>query len=360
MTDTRVKTTGGLITGGVDTHKDTHTVAAINAAGQFLGHATFPATAQGYRLLLAWLRAQGELAKVGIEGTGSYGCGLARYLTGAGVELVEVDRPDRKTRRNQGKSDPIDAEAAARAVLARTATGTPKTRTGPVEALRMIHLARASAVKARTAAMNALQQVLITAPEQLREQLRGLRGTKLVRAAAKLRPTTDLADPTQTTKRVLRQYAHRIQYLDDEIKTATENQAALVAQIAPGLLAQYGVGPETAAQLLITAGDNPDRLHNQASFAALCGTSPIPVSSGRTDRHRLNRGGDRQANRALYTITIVRLRYHQPTRSYAARSRTKGRTSKETIRCIKRYLARELLPHIRQALQPQNPTQPAT
>ncbi|MFC9695116.1 IS110 family transposase, partial [Kribbella sp. NPDC056951] len=343
MTDQQTNTTAttdrSVIIGGVDTHKDTHTVAAITSTGQFLGHATFPATGSGYRQLLAWLQGHGQLGQVGIEGTGSYGAGLARHLTTAGIDLVEVDRPDRKTRRTRGKSDPIDAEAAARAVLARTATGTPKTRTGPAEALRMIHTTRASALKARTAAMNAFQQLLITAPEPLRAQLRGLKGTKLVAAAAKLRPGTNLADPTQTAKRVLRRYAHRIHDLDDEIATSTHELTTLVTQTAPGLLAQFGVGPETAAQLLITAGDNPHRIHTEAAFAALCGTNPIPASSGRTHHHRLNRGGDRQANRALYIITIVRLAHHPTTRDYAHRSTTKGRSKTQTIRCLKRYIA---------------------
>jgi transposase len=356
--------------GGVDTHADTHTVAAVDAAGRLLGHAAFPATNAGYRLLLAWLRAQagpsGEVEEVGVEGTGSYGAGLARYLTGHGVVVLEVDRPDRRTRRRRGKSDPIDAEAAARAVLAGVAAGTPKTRDG-VEAIRVLRVARRGAVKARTAALNALTQTVICAPEPLRARLAGLRGAKLVNACAALRPTRDrrgpdrrgpaeLADPVQATKLALRRLAQRCRHLDTEIADADTDLKALITQAAPALLDQFGVGTEVAGQLLVTAGDNPDRLHNDAAFAALCGTSPVPASSGRTDRHRLNRGGDRHANAALYTVVLARLRHHQPTRDYATRRRAQGLTSKEIIRCLKRYVARELLPLIRHALQP--PTMP--
>jgi transposase len=368
MTDPRVVEVVRIF-GGVDTHADTHTVAAVDAAGQLLGHATFAATVAGYRRLLAWLRGQagpdGEVAKVGVEGTGSYGAGLARFLTAEGVGVVEVDRPDRRTRRRRGKSDPIDAEAAARAVLAGVAAGTPKTRDGIVEAIRVLRVARRGAVKARTAALNTLAQTVICAPEPLRTKLAGLRGAKLVDACAALRPTHNpthnrgdraepakLADPIQATKLALRRLAQRCRHLDTEITDADTDLKTLIQQAAPALLDQFGVGIEVAGQLLVTAGDNPDRLHTDAAFAALCGTSPVPASSGRTDRHRLNRGGDRHANAALYTVVITRLRYHQPTRDYAARRRAQGLTSKETIRCLKRYVARELLPLIRAALEP--------
>lgn len=350
------------IFGGVDTHVDTHTVSAVDAAGRLLGHAVFPATVVGYRRLLVWLRAQAgpggvrsEVAKVGVEGTGSYGAGLARFLTAEGVAVVEVDRPDRRTRRRRGKSDPIDAEAAARAVLAGVAAGTPKTRDGIVEAIRVLRVARRGAIKARTAALNALVQTVICAPEPLRARLTELRGAKLIDACAALRPTHDpaeLADAAQATKLALRRLAQRCRHLDTEIAEADTDLKALIQQAAPALLDQFGVGTEVAGQLLVTAGDNPDRLHSDAAFAALCGTSPVPASSGRTDRHRLNRGGDRHANAALYTVVMVRLRYHQPTRDYAARRRAQGLTNKEIIRCLKRYAARELLPHIRHTLEP--------
>ncbi len=340
------------ITGGVDTHADTHTVAACDALGRLLGHQTFPATPSGYRQVLAWLRGHGELVAVGVEGTGSYGAGLARFLSGAGVRVLEVDRPDRRARRRHGKSDPVDAEAAARAVQAETATGTPKSRTGPVEAIRCLRVARRGAIKARTATINALHQVLISAPDAVRQRLAPLRGKALVAAAAQLRPRPDLRDPEQATKTTLRRLARRCLYLDSEIAEADAELVQLLRATAPRLLEQVGVGPEVAAQLLVTAGDNSTRLSNDAAFAALCGVSPVPVSSGRTDRHRLNRGGDRHANSALYTVVLVRMRHHQPTRDYVTRRRAQGLSTKEIMRCLKRYVARELLPLIHEALQP--------
>ena len=346
-----------LVIGGVDTHADSHTAAVIDGVGQMLGVEQFPATRAGYRSLLAWLRRHGAVARVGVEGTGSYGAGLARYLAAAGVEVIEVDRPDRRTRRRRGKSDPIDAEAAARAVLAGTAAGTPKTRTGPVEAIRVLRAARRGAVKARTAALNALQQMLVTAPEPLRTQLAALPSGALVSTAATLTVTGDLADPTAATRQALRRLARRCQHLTAEITGADAELRTLIARTAPSLLAQYGVGPEVAGQLLVTAGDNPARLRSEASFAALCGVAPVPASSGRTDRHRLNRGGDRAANAALYTVVMVRMQRHEPTRTYVKRRQAQGLTTPEIMRCLKRYAARELLPHILTALGPaQRPT----
>lgn len=349
----------GLVIGGVDTHADSHTATVIDGAGRLLDCQQFPAGPAGYASLLAWMRGHGELARAGVEGTGSYGAGLARYLTGAGVEVIEVDRPDRRNRRRRGKSDPIDAEAAARAVLAGTASGTPKTRTGPVEAIRALRVARHGAIKARTAAINALRQLILTGPEPLRAQLAGLPGRTLISAAAGLQVTGGLHDPAQATRQALRRLGRRCQHLTEEITEADAELRTLTAATAPSLLAQHGVGPQTAGQLLVTAGDNPTRLRSEASFAALCGVSPLPASSGRTDRHRLNRGGDRAANSALYTIVMVRLQHHEPTKRYAERRRAQGLTNPEIMRCLKRYAARELLPHILKALQPaETPPQP--
>lgn len=349
-TITTVDEVSGEITGGVDTHADTHTVAALDQLGRLLGHATFRATARGFAELLSWLQGHGRIAAVGIEGTGSYGAGLARYLTTQGVTLVEVDRPDRRARRKHGKSDPADAIAAARAVQAGTATGTPKTHDGVVESIRALRVARSGAVKARTAAINAIRQTIITAPTDLREQLTGLGRADLVTACARLRPTSDLSDPTQGIKTSLRRLARRCQHLTEEITEADRELSALITTTAPALVDRVGVGTEVAGQLLITAGDNPERLKSEAAFASLCGVSPIPASSGRTDRHRLNRGGDRAANSALYTVVMVRMRYHQPTRDYVTRRTQQGLTKREIIRCLKRYVARELLPLIREAL----------
>ena len=208
-------------------------------------------------------------------------------------------------------------------------------------------------MKARTAALNTLVQTVVTAPESLHTRLAGLRGAKLVQAAAALGPSSDLGDPAQATKLALRRLAQRCHHLDAEIAAANADLHTLIAATAPGLLDQYGVGVDVDGQLLVTAGDNPDRMHSEASFAALFGTSPVPVSSGRTDRHRLNRGADRHANSALYTVALVRMSHHPATRDHVTPSRTQGRTTKETIGCLKRHVARELPPHIRQALTPQ-------
>ena len=329
------------VTGGVDTHLDTHTVAALDQVGGLLGCATFPATSAGYAALLAWLRSHGPLGRVGVEGTGSYGAGLARFLSGAEITVIEVSRPNRADRRARGKSDPLDAESAARAVLAGTATAQPKTRAGIVEAIRALHTTRRGAVKARTAAINQFAGLLVSAPEPLRAQLQPLPAAQRLATAAAFRPG-DLTDPTQATKRALQRLARRISNLDTEIADADADLADLTARAAPQLRAELGVGPDTAAQLLVTAGDNPDRLATAASFAAICGTSPVPASSGKTTRHRLNRGGDRQANRALHMILLTRLRQDPETRAYLQRSIDRGKTKRDAMRALKRYLTRRL------------------
>jgi transposase len=332
------------VIGGVDTHSAAHHAAAVDAAtGRLLGDREFPATAAGYARLLAWLQSLGQVAAVGVEGTGSYGAGLFRHLDGAGVAVIEVSRPNRQARRFQGKSDPIDAIAAARAVLAGTATTIPKPRDGKVEAIRMIRATRRSAVKARRAAINQMHGLLWGAPEPLRDKLRGYRRAALVTRCAALRPDPARAsDPAVTAALMLRRLARRIAALDAEITDASNQLATLIQATAPALLAIFGAGTEAAAQLLTTAGQNPHRLHSEAALARLCGTAPIPASSGTTTRHRLHRGGDRQANAAIHMIVISRLRWHQPTRAYLARRTTEGKTRKEIIRCLKRALIREL------------------
>lgn len=345
-----LETTTISVTGGIDTHGDTHTAAAVDHLGRLLGHQRFPATLRGYKDLLAWLTRWGTLALVGMEGTGSYGAGLARHLRAEGVRLVEVDRPDRRARRKHGKSDPVDAIAAARAAQAGVATGVPKTRDGVVEAIRAIRVARRSAIKARVAAGNSLKQMVVTAPAALREHLTGTSIEALVATCARLRPGDDLTDPYQATKVAMRRLARRHQLLGEEIAEADTDLAVLVQSVAPRLLERPGVGLQTASQLLVTAGDNPDRLRSDASFAALCGASPISASSGRTNRHRLNRGGDRDANCALHYVVLNRMKYHQPTKDYLTRRRTQGLSNREIMRCLKRYLVRELLPLIQEAL----------
>jgi transposase len=345
--------TSTVVIGGVDTHADTHTLVAIDVQGRLLGRTSVPATAAGNRRALSWLTTHGLVDRVGVEGTGSYGAQLARYLTAQDVDVVEVDRPDRKQRREQGKSDPLDAEAAARAVLAGTATTTPKTRTGPVESLRALKATKRAAMKAMVAARSALVQMVITAPQPVRDQLAGLTGTTRVKACARLRPDrTRLHQPEQAVKLALRRTALRCLALTEEIAELDTEIEALVKQVAPRLLDHFGVGPDTASQLLITAGDNPERIRSEASFAALCGVSPLPASSGRTDRHRLNRSGDRHANEALWRITMVRLGHDDRTKAYRARRSEQNLSKAEIIRCLKRYLVRELLPTIRTALEP--------
>lgn len=331
------------VIGGVDTHADTHTVAAIDAIGRVLGTASFPATATGYQQLLAWLQGFGLLRVVGIEGTGAYGAGLARLLRSHDIALVEIDRPDRKTRRFAGKSDPIDAVAAAQAALSGRQDGTPKTRDGAVEALRSLRVARRALVDHRADLQRRIKTLLITAPEPLRASMHGLGNSELVERCAALRPDpARLHEPTTATKYALRTLARRHRELTVEIDALNTRIQPVVTAICPALLELPGIGPDNAGQLLVTAGDNPQRLHSEAAFAMLCGAAPIPASSGRTTRHRLNRGGDRQANCALWRIALVRLRHDPRTRAYAARRTTEGRSKKEILRCLKRTIAREV------------------
>lgn len=329
----------------MDTHQDTHTAAATDLTGRRLGARQFPATAAGYRQLLAWLRSFGVVVIVGVEGTGTYGAGLARYLAGETVTMVEVDRPDRKTRRFAGKSDPLDAEAAARAALAQVRTGVPKDRSGQVEALRNLRVARRSAVDQRADCQRQIKSLVVTAPESLRAQLRGLTVARLVKTCAGLRPDPARAgDPEQAAKTALRSLARRHLTLTVEIGALDAVIEPLVAQINPDLVACVGVGPDVAGQLLVTAGQNADRLHSEAAFAMLCGVAPIPASSGKTHRYRLNRGGDRQANAALHRAAISRIRWDTRTQAYLERRTKEGLSKKDIIRCLKRIIARELYP----------------
>lgn len=338
----RMTSTTGPVTGGVDTHSQTHHAAVIDQVGRPLSDCEFPVTPAGYRALLGWLRGHGELERVGVEGTGAYGAALARHLRAEGVTVMEVNRPDRQTRAAVGKSDPLDAYAAARAALAGTAAGIPKTRDGAVEAIRALRVARRSAVKARTQATNQLKALLLTGPADLREKLRHLNTRDLIDTCTRLRPSGPLADPEQATKLALRRLARRHQYLSEEILAADVELRALVSSTAPRLLTLCGVGVEVAGQLLCTAGDNPHRLHSEAAFAHLCGVAPIPASSGKTHRHRLNRSGDRAANTALYTVVLSRMRCDPRTSRYLERRTKEGLSKPEIIRCLKRYLAREI------------------
>ncbi|MFE1318706.1 IS110 family transposase [Kitasatospora phosalacinea] len=330
------------VTSGVDTHGLTHHAAVIDRLGRHLADREFPATVHGYRDLLDWMRSHGTPSAVGVEGSGAYGAELARVLTAAGIAVVDVDRPDRKVRRLRGKSDPVDAYAAATAVASGRATGVPKSRDGSVEAVRVLRVARRSAVKARTQATNQIRGLLVSAPATLREQVAALNRTALIRTLARLRPGSDLSTPLAATKAALRRLARRHQVLDEEIAELDAEIGPLVRQAAPELLALFGVGPETAGQLLASAGDNPQRMRSEAAFAHLAGVAPIPASSGRTHRHRLNRGGDRAANNALHTIVLVRMRYDERTRAYVARRTKEGMSKKDITRCLKRFVAREV------------------
>jgi transposase len=330
------------ITGGVDTHKDTHTTAALDGLGRLLGTRTFPATTAGYTALHTWLTGLGPVTAIGVEGTGSYGAGLARHLRERALHVVEVNQPDRHTRRRAGKSDTQDAVNAARAVQSGRATATPKAGTGPATAVTALRTVRAGAVKSRTAALNQLQSLIVTAPALVREALAGLTGHTLTGACARLRPGADPACPTAGVKTALRRLARRIVLLTTEIDEATAELRAVTQRVLPRTTALVGVGPDTAAQMMITAGDNPGRIDNEARFAHLIGTAPILASSGRTDRHRLDRGGDRQGNAAAYRVVLVRMRHCPRTRAYVERRTAEGLPKRHIIRCLKRYVTREI------------------
>jgi transposase len=344
MTVTIVETRA--VTGGVDTHADMHVAAALDPIGGLLGVQEFPATPAGYARLLGWLGGFGTVCLVGIEGTGSYGAGLARYVTAAGVRVVEVDRSDRQDRHRQGKSDPLDAVSAARAAQSGRAAGAPKGRDGAVEAIRTLLVAKRTARSERTQTINQARALVLTGPDDLRARFAGHAAATLVAGLAALRPRPgDVVG--YTTRIALRELGRRAEFLDAQLERLDELIVPLVTARAPSLLALYGVGPDTAALLLAAAGDHPERLRSEAAWAHLCGTAPIPASSGKVTRHRLNPGGDRQANHALWRIVITRMSSHPPTRTYVERRSKEGLSKKEIIRCLKRYVAREVYPHLR-------------
>jgi transposase len=335
------------ITGGVDTHLDVHVAAALNHLGALIGTKSFPATAAGYRQLLAWLRSFGEVVLVGVEGTGSYGAGLTRHLLDKGVTVVEVDRPNRQNRRRRGKSDTVDAVAAARAAQGGDATGHAKSRNGNVEAMRVLRLVKQSARRNKTASLNQMRSIVATGPEELRVRLRDLPAAKLVNEAASLRPN-GRTDMLGATKVALRQLARRIQSLDVEIADINDLLEPLVADTAPELLTCEGVGTDVASALLVAAGDNPERLRSERAFAKLCGVAPLDASSGKQERHRLSRAGDRQANSALWRIVMTRIVYDPRTKTYIDRRMKEGLSKREAMRCLKRYVAREIYAHLPQ------------
>ena len=324
---------------GADTHLDTNHLAVITDAGKPLADAEFPTSPAGYDDAARWAQSFGTIVIVGVEGTSSYGAGLTRVMQAAGIEVAEVSRPDRAARRRQGKSDPLDAYAAARAALAGDGLAVPKGE--HTTALRALLSARRSAVKAHTAATNQIHALLVTAPAELRERFRRHSTTALVTALARCRPATHRDPTTAAVLTAAKALAQRVEFLERQKQHLTTQLDALVRQANPALRATYGVGPDTAAQLVVTAGANPHRLRTEASFAALCGAAPVPASSGKITRHRLSRGGDRAANNALYRIALVRMSAHPQTRDYVQRQDTNGRTKKEILRLLKRAIARE-------------------
>ncbi len=336
-----------MIVGGVDTHADTHVAAVVDANGGVLGIESFPADHAGFEALLGWLTSHGEIGMVGVEGTGSWGVGLSRFLHGHGISVVEVDRPNRQDRWKVGKSDPTDAVSAARAALSGSAAVIPKTRNGPVEQIRILMVARRSARSQRIETLNQLRHLIYTGPETIRARFKDRYKTGLITEVARLRPRTGSDPVLYTTTVTMRGLARRIVMLNTEIKALDAMLVELVADTAPSLVALYGVGVDTAATLLVAAGDNPQRLRTERSWARVCGVSPIPAGSGKTSgRHRLNRGGNRQANAALYRIVLTRMSRDERTRTYVARRRAEGKNTAEIMRCLKRYVARETFRHL--------------
>ncbi len=326
----------------MDTHLDTHVAAALDASGGVLGVESFEATPAGYRKLFDWLCGFGALARVGVEGTGAYGAGLARFLRGVDIEVVEVDRPNRQARRLHGKSDPVDAVEAARAAQSGRARGIAKTADGNVEAVRALLVAKRSGRDARITTQNQIRHLVVAAPDELRERFKGASRATVAGQAAALRPTRG-SDPVMfATKTALRVLGRRVLALADEAAELEVLLAELVTATARELLDLPGVGVDTAAILLAAIGDNPERIRSEAAFAHLCGVAPIQASSGKVTRHPLNRGGNRQANHAFWRIVMTRMSNDPRTRTSVARRLDEGRSKPEIIRILKRYITRQI------------------
>jgi transposase len=334
------------ITGGVDTHLDVHVAAALDANGGVLGVESFPTTTAGSTELHDWLCGFGTLTRVGVEGTGAYGVGLARFLRGVGVAVIEVDRPNRQARRRHGKSDTVDAVEAARAALSGRAQAVAKTADGNVEAIRVLLIAFRSGRDTRTTCLNQLRHLGFTAPDELRERFRGVPVGLLAETAAALRPNPHGDPVVHATKLAMQTLGRRVLDIDADCARLHGELAELVDKTAPSLIALHGVGTYTAALLLVAAGDNADRITSEAAFAHLCGVAPIHASSGKTVRHRLNRGGNRQANHALWRIVFTRMSSDPRTRTYVQRRVAEGRSKPEIMRVLKRYVAREVYRHL--------------
>jgi transposase len=327
---------------GVDTHRDEHVVAVVTSpAGAVVAGKTAAANARGYRELLrvAGQYAPGRRAWA-IEGTGSYGAGLVRYLAERGEVVLEVSRTPRAERRLRGKDDTLDAARSARAALAAERVALPRAGERR-EALRLLLVARRSAVDVRREALTQLRAVIVTAPNRLREELQGLATGKLLDRCSRLRRTSSASTDELATRLVLRSLARRVQAATLEAEELERELLAHVHALAPALLDERGVGPVVAAQLIVS-WSHPGRLRSEACFARLAGVAPIPASSGQTQRHRLSRGGDRQLNRALHTIVLHRRQHDPTTKDYITRRIAEGKSRRDATRLLKRYLARHL------------------
>jgi len=332
----------GHVVIGIDTHKHIHVAAVMDTVGGILATLTIATDTGGFKQLLEWATTFGQIIAFGVEGTGSYGATLTSFLRRHGHKVVEAGRPDRRLRRVDGKSDTLDAENAARSVLAGFATVVPKTADGEVEMIRQLKIAHDSAVTERSAAMVTMKAMLVHANDELRRETNRLTQIKLARYLAAFRPRA-LATPEDALRHALRSLARRWQHLDAEAKDLSGMIEQLVTRTAPQLLEQFGIGVDTAAEILIVAGDNPERIHSEAAFAKLAGISPVPAGSGMTsEKHRINHGGHRQLNAAIYRTVIVRMRFHEPTITYIARRTAEGKSKRDIIRCLKRYVIREV------------------
>jgi transposase len=327
---------------GVDTHRDQHALAAVRSFdGAVLATRSISADPSGYRAALCFAAEHAPARRAwALEGSGSYGAGLARALATEGERVLEIDRPNRGSKRANAKSDELDAVRAARSALGREKQAIP--RGGPThDALRALITTRDAAVHARTAALNQLRALIATAPDTLRERLRGQTTPALLRRVRGLRTSSKVPLDQQAVILAIRLTARRVEQLIGEAATLERAIGTIVNETAPQLLAEPGVGPISAAQLLIS-WSHPGRIRSEAAFAQLAGAAPIPASSGQRTRYRLNRGGDRQLNRALHTIILSRLKYDARTGDYLARATLQGKTRRDTIRSLKRYLARHL------------------
>nr|WSW65752.1 IS110 family transposase [Streptomyces sp. NBC_00995] len=328
---------------GVDTHRDVHVAAVISMTGQILAVERFLTTASGYRQLAEWAGRWGPVRRAGVECSGNYGAALSRYLLSQGIVVFEAPGPGRSARRRRSKTDEGDAVAAARSVLSGRAQSPVKSSDGPVEIVRMYLMAKDSAVKAKRQAVNQIKAILVTADPGIREDLRSLSRRRLTVSCLQLREGGEEADPiVQATRFTVRVLAERIEQLGEQARVLEQRLSVLIRTHYPRLLESVGVGPHSAAVLLTALGDNSERMRGEASFAALCGASPVEYSSGSRQHRRLNRGGHRRANAALHRIVLSRLRWDPRTQAYYERRVAEGKTRREIIRCLKRYVAREI------------------